>query len=395
MDNKKPKAPITQALLGTLGLQEFIDGYYGKQWLYLNAEKRGREDYPLSMRDIDTFFENDRLRHPWVKLVSKGAELPIKEFNMQMAHMPEVIDNKKLFDQFEQGHTIIANSIDKTFAPISRICRAIEEELKLKVWANLYISPAGSRGFGLHEDIHDVIVLQLSGTKNWKVYPNEDNYTGPRVPGPDDIPEGEFCMKAGEFLYLPKKQPHLAYAGDDEPSVHLTLGLEGWFWIDVVKGLLKAAKNDKDFEQRVPIPLQGEEVFETFQRNFKEKYNQLLEENDSDAIVNRLLERESLQLAFTSSLSLSSRLMADSIDGATRLRKVPGLLVEILDKGAVFILKFADTTLKFPVFVRELVQEFCSEKPFTIDSIQGSYETTAKVQMARKLLKAGMLECVD
>jgi len=71
---------------------------------------------------------------------------------------------------FDQGATIRVKAIERFLEPLAELCRNLEEELASPVRANLYCTPAHSRGFNLHFDAHEVFVLQLLGRKHWQIF---------------------------------------------------------------------------------------------------------------------------------------------------------------------------------------------------------------------------------
>jgi hypothetical protein len=105
------------------------------------------------------------------------------------------------------------------------------------VRANLYCTPANSRGFDLHFDTHEVFVLQLLGKKQWQIFEPTTALPLDFVPArgggktSQDIDEAEVgslvleeLLKPGDCLYLPRGFVHQAESRD-EPSVHLTIGV--------------------------------------------------------------------------------------------------------------------------------------------------------------------------
>lgn len=383
---------LLKQLLGDFPTEKFISEYWGKNWLYLDEEQRGHKPFPIGIGDIDSFFTSARLRYPWVKLVSQVSELPLKEFrNENFPPQTDFIDNEKLFAHLDKGYSIVVNSADKSFEPISALCRKLEQELLVKVWANMYISPPGSTGFGIHQDVHDIIILQLSGHKDWGVYPMEAENLGPRPPGPDDRPLGEFQMNEGDVIYLPKNQPHMAAAGSTR-SVHIALGLEGLFWDDVLKQFLENGRKRKEFRQRVPSPLQGKEAFNEFLGAFKNAWNDLLTENPAEQLVNDLMRSRSLQADAHHGKRLSTWLATDSLSVESQLRKSPYVALEVLTQKQFFYLKFQNKQLRFPSFLSDLVRKLVSEAPYKLSDISCSQNDEEKLKVAKKLLKAGLLE---
>jgi ribosomal protein L16 Arg81 hydroxylase len=80
------------------------------------------------------------------------------------------------------------------------------------VHANVCITPQNSSGFTPHYDTHEVLVLQIGGSKVWRIYdpplklPHRSqpfNAASHRLP-PRPRPRFELEMRPGDLLYLPR-----------------------------------------------------------------------------------------------------------------------------------------------------------------------------------------------
>jgi len=70
---------------------------------------------------------------------------------------------------------------------------------------NFYYTPANGQGMRGHRDGYDIRVVQLLGSKFWR------------------LPDREFWLREGEEFLLPKGTFHECRTGDD-PSAHLAVG---------------------------------------------------------------------------------------------------------------------------------------------------------------------------
>jgi ribosomal protein L16 Arg81 hydroxylase len=130
---------------------------------------------------------------------------------------------------FADGYTIVLESIHRYVRAIASLLHAIEVELNFATQVNAYFTPPESQGFVPHYDEHDVLIMQLRGSKIWHLYDGID--VAPRaalrhepvaadaLPSPTDV-----CLEVGDVLYLPGGRVHAAEA-TSEVSVHLTVGV--------------------------------------------------------------------------------------------------------------------------------------------------------------------------
>ncbi|ODU05314.1 MAG: cupin [Pseudonocardia sp. SCN 72-51] len=129
----------------------------------------------------------------------------------------------------DSGYTIICNNIEKYLRAMSTLTHGVEVELNFPTHVNVYATPAAATGFLPHYDHHDVLVLQIQGSKTWYFY--GDDPVPPHLMqqmyevDPAGLPEPtSLHLEAGDTLYLPRGRVHSAETGA-EPSVHLTVGI--------------------------------------------------------------------------------------------------------------------------------------------------------------------------
>ena len=109
------------------------------------------------------------------------------------------------------------------------------------------MTPAGSQGFAPHYDDIEAFLIQLEGTKHWKIYrPLEDeqflsrfsskNFTQEEVDGFECF---EVVLKPGDMLYIPKGVIHQAVTSTDEHSLHITVSTSHLMsWTDFLEKAL-------------------------------------------------------------------------------------------------------------------------------------------------------------
>jgi ribosomal protein L16 Arg81 hydroxylase len=63
------------------------------------------------------------------------------------------------------------HNLHEKWTPVAKLCDALADELFSPVKANIYLTPSGTQGFPPHSDCHDLLVLQISGAKEWLIRP--------------------------------------------------------------------------------------------------------------------------------------------------------------------------------------------------------------------------------
>jgi ribosomal protein L16 Arg81 hydroxylase len=122
---------------------------------------------------------------------------------------------------------------------------------------NAYLIPPGQKGLATHYDTHDVFVLQIAGTKHWRLFeetvhlPLEGQRMRPRTEPQTD--PTEFDLLAGDPLYLPRGFAHDAVAVDSM-SLHLTVGVRPIIWAFVILTAVEAAiEQEPRFRESLPL----------------------------------------------------------------------------------------------------------------------------------------------
>jgi hypothetical protein len=141
------------------------------------------------------------------------------------------LDLVRIRNDFADGYTIVLGGVERFVRAIASLAHSIEVELNFPIQVNAYITAPGSQGLVPHYDDHDVLILQIQGSKIWHLY------DGPDVPPREMQPEKnkavaidglplltDLCLEVGDVLYLPRGRLHAAET-NAEPSVHLTFGL--------------------------------------------------------------------------------------------------------------------------------------------------------------------------
>ena len=117
--------------------------------------------------------------------------------------------------------------------PLQRFCGNLERATSHAVQANAYLSPPGAAALRHHRDTHEVLALQVEGSKTWHI---------------DGL--GPVTMEAGDVAYLPAGTGHAA-AAQDRHSLHVTIGVLATTYAAALQRVVAGACGDL----RRPLPL--------------------------------------------------------------------------------------------------------------------------------------------
>jgi hypothetical protein len=182
-----------------------------------------------------------------LKLVFNGMGIPLSKIKKEGN-----IDFDILMRQHRGGATILFNMLCEHSNRLQLFNKHLEAIFDGNAHTNFYGTPTNSRGFKPHSDSHDVLILQVKGSKDWAFYKAKAKVLNIRKAFSDEEIEltEEVRMEEGDLMYIPRGLLHAAKA-TDEISWHLTIGITGYYWSDLLRDMI---------EQNIPLNNQLQKV---------------------------------------------------------------------------------------------------------------------------------------
>lgn len=231
------------------GPEDFLSTYWSVQ-PYFEPGPESRFADTFTIRELDRLMAMRVLRNTpeWptrVRMVKAGTSMPAHAFTRRAATLTEpdpTVDCQRVAELIRKGGTLIIEGIDRVAPGLSDLCGGLETELAHRVGANAYLTPAESQGHNLHYDSHDVMILQISGIKHWRVFDHhpDASYKPELVTIADEArPVIDTTLSPGDVLYIPEGWAHVAETAVDV-SLHITLGISQASRYDLLRYALDA-----------------------------------------------------------------------------------------------------------------------------------------------------------
>jgi hypothetical protein len=370
-------------LLFPLGADGFLKHYGEREHFYVGRASPGYYAYLLSIAEIDAVLQSGYLPAASLNVVQDGARCPIEEWSRVdtgVAGAQRVAVPEKLLGLYARGATLILNQAHCALAELNDTCRILTRELGFPTQTNIYLTPRHSTGFGKHADDHEVLVLQIAGSKSWTVYP------------PDE-PCVEIDMQSGDLLYLPRGMSHSARSREED-SIHITLGLKPAYAFELIRNLAALAAEMDGFQQPQPPLFAGTGAMQEFEADSLTRLRSLLAELKPSALTDLRHDQLLANQAQGWPGRFSDLRIVHLMTPDTVVCRRPGILAAVKHAGKFLNIEFADRQVTVPVFMRHELRRVLGESSFTIDEIGGMITSAGKIRFVTEFVNAGLLRII-
>ncbi len=393
-----------------IGRDEFAAEHWGRRPLLTTADELGEDFSDLfSAADVDELVSSRALRTPFVRMAKEGGVLPVSRFTAPGGFGAEIGDqlsSEKVLAEFAGGATLVLQGLHRTWPPIAAFARALAAELGHPCQVNAYITPAASRGFDPHYDVHDVFVLQIAGEKHWRIHepvhpdpladqPWSDHRDAVAAKATGD-PAIEATFRPGDALYLPRGWIHSATALGGV-SIHLTIGVAAYTRNEIVRETLTEAAGTAALRASLPLGFDPDDedelrpvVEDTLARLRSVLADPATAERLVDAIARRLRDRRRADIPPSPVLPLATIAQAEALDGTTALIVRPGLQPELVVAGTTIAVRVRGKAIGLPSAARAAVERLLDGRAVRVAELP-ELDEASQVVVARRLLREGVV----
>ena len=384
-------------------VEEFLEEYCGQAPLHRTGADPSHFAYLFSLDDVDRFVTSASPRTPAFRLVRDGRPLDPARYTRTARiggqSVAGVADPAAIFEEFRNGATIVFQGLQRSTPPLTQFCRDLELELSHAVQANAYVTPAGSRGLGVHYDTHDVFVLQLAGSKQWAIHPPVLEDPLPAQPWKGSAADAgppclEIDLQAGDSLYVPRGFLHAAQA-QQNLSAHLTIGVVTTTWHDVVREVVAGVAREPEFRRALPVGFSSEpdslitEVEDTLARLRKR-----LDEVDAGTVAADVVRRFWAGRPQLLDGQLHQVLAVENLHDGSLLRRRRGSVCHLVAEGDRLAVVLGGRTLHMPAALAPAMSRIAASGPFRLGDLGDMLDEPSRRTLARRLVIEGLVEIV-
>ncbi len=376
--------------LAPIAADRFFAEHWGRKRLIV---RRGDPGY---FRDIIGLPELDRL--------VTSLRIPSTNFNLAQDNDPlpfsaycssgSFVDKQRALTLHHQGATVILRSVEQWSPDLNRLRAAAEAFFRCEAQINVYLTPPSQKSTPPHWDTHDLVVLQIEGSKRWRLYagartlPLGDERF--RV-GEDLVGEvlEEVVLHAGDTMYLPRGVIHEPVA--EVYSAHVSIGLHTprlYDLLDVALRLL-AEREGSPLREAVPIHAPLERLPDV----------DLLRDLLDPDLLRSAAAVLGAAFARTRAVDLEGRLLeirrGPRLDDAVRYARRAGLGWQISAVDGGLRITVGDQHITVPANFRNAVDHILTHASFTAAELPVAEPATNGVALCLGLQEIGALKIVD
>jgi hypothetical protein len=374
-------------------VSDFFRNYFEKSFYFSPRNDADHYRDLISEGDLDLYFSQQDLSPKGIRVVKNGVLIPKEQWTTSSKSALDflVVQPGKLLNYFHEGFTLVLSGAQNKFPGLASACSAFEQETRIQIQANIYITPPRSQGFSLHYDHHDIFTLQVKGVKHWKLYDSGEALSTSRKPFTrTPVLIQELDLKAGDLLYMPRGLVHEAYT-TDVSTIHVNFSCIPSYGFNVLAGLAGLAEDsDVFFRKMLPNALTSEEDV----RNYTEEFTAKLRSLISDQTVGDLIKDYQARLTKVQIIDrrgmFSDSMALESLKTHSVVQRRANIAYSLEKKKNVTIVSFNKESITVSVIFD--IEIFLQELAFTVSDIKGLLTDHGRIVLVSEFVKAGFLE---
>lgn len=394
--------PALTTLLGTPDGNEFFERHWEKEPLHIRRNDPEWYYDVLRSADVEQFLTRGDLRYPALRMAKDGPTILPSAYSSVLKFGPYasegLIDVEKVRELHAGGATVILQMTRGSIPRLGLFADRLHAEIGAMVETTVYLTPANSQGFTTHYDTHSVFVLQISGTKRWRLYDvmwelptlqqTADKFGRP--PGPV---RSEIVLQPGDMLYVPRGLGHDALA-ESEASLHVTVGVFPPTYLDLLNLHVTECRQDVRF-RRSPWDLVTAGDVASIERQSAELLKVLRDSFRLERLKVEHVRRDLKRMTQSNGGRLFDQLHLHEVSASTVIARRRDVHCERVQSDGRVTLSFYDKKLSFPESVATAINNIFARPTLPVAELQTNLSEQSKITVARKLITEGLVRIVS
>lgn len=375
-----------QRLLAPVSEEEFRACYWEKKPLIVHRKNPAYYGNLFTLQDFDDSLKSGR---GYIKTAEATAKIVARHSGTGPKTMERVLTDMR------DGHTLVLDGLQEFNPKLGSLCRMLAQETGEGFQTGVYLTPPNGKGFLPHWDNHDVFVMQVIGSKHWKI--ESERRTLPPRDGVIEMDQRqlrgglyEFTLQQGDMVYIPRGFVHAAECGS-EISLHITMGVNHNSWDQLLKAAVTAATL-RDDSLRFSLPVghmkgDGTEIVK--------RLANMLRNMADPVFLTQVLDQFRSELVQKASLDISGQIayffQPKDLELDDRFGARPGLFYAISKDEKSVTLRVGTRAITFPDFFGAALA-FALETPsYALRELPGDLEDDLKFVFIERLMEEALI----
>jgi hypothetical protein len=377
----------------------FFGQYFNSRPMLRRAAVRDPREI-LSVVDLDEVLSSEAIRPPYVDIARNGKTVPRSAYTDSVVVQQEYITDRvvpaRVAALFRAGATLVWNSLNHHRPNLRALASMMSSLFASQCNVIAFLTPAGHRGLAPHYDPVDVFVIQLEGTKSWRVWPVPAQRRGDGADNLDEAelgtPAVETTLEPGDVLYIPYNCAHVARA-EDTVSLHLSMSVAPRRWTSLLHDVVAHVVKEDPVFWGNPW-LRGADLAAKLPAMLT-LLGQRLRDIDPAATIERLIADGTGPDGTEVSHHLRDAAAADTIRPDHELVRAQSVTVEVIERGTDKVrANIGGAIYSLPTGVVDALDTLADGRTLTAGSLLAGASTDLSTRTARTLVRIGVLRSV-
>jgi len=300
-----------------------------------------------------------------------------------------------VMSEMRGGMTLLLEHQHRREEKLGVLCRLLQQHFGHRFETNLYLTPPHGRGLQPHWDNHDTFVMQVVGSKHWKVDKERRKLPGRNEQISDPKREMTanclaFTLEQGDMIYIPRGTMHAAECGAG-PSLHITVGVRAYTWEDLLNAITGAAfLGDEALRAALPLGFMendGGSLAQTARAMLAKIANERFVAAAVDYFKDSVVTHATMDI----SGQVTSFFQPNDLTDADVVGSRPGIVYTLHDADDSVRVNFGSRSIIFPSFFKQPL-EFALKTPrYAVGEIAGELENEEKIVFVERLMEEGLV----
>jgi ribosomal protein L16 Arg81 hydroxylase len=341
-----------------------VEDFFASKWNCQSLLVRGSPDKTrnlFSWDEVNRIICQHRLAPPQIRLSQErksSDELAFIKRRFSSTGNPIYhVDIPLLYSLLRDGASLVLDAVDEMSSAVTDLCENVGRDLSCQLSVNAYATWGTEPGFGLHWDDHDLFVVQIEGSKRWKLYKptrkfplSKDTMQNP-VPTENDLVWDEI-VHPGDVIYIPRGHWHNVL-GVGIPTLHLTCGFSNPSGIDYLSWLVDKMREIEVVRRDIPRFAAKSDMSE-YQHAIEFSLKQMAEKHDVREYIDYW--KGNVQARVRASLPMAVSGIEDTEDFLIAISSVAATITELVDES-----KFELNTCGKSIILNQKAQFFVEQ----------------------------------